>query len=65
MNFSSLTRICADNNPKVVTRIYNWDGKLVEINLCENHRDDPDFDGFIEEHQIPYISSKSSNVVRT
>jgi len=44
-----LKRSCFDSNPKIVTRVYDWDGKRVEIDLCEKHRSDPDFTKFIEE----------------
>ena len=44
-----MKRSCSDDNLKVVTRVYNWDGKRVEIDLCEKHRSDPDFSKFIEE----------------
>lgn len=42
-------RVCSDENPKTVKRIYNWDGKQVEIELCEDHRNDPDFSSFVSE----------------
>lgn len=48
----STKRYCNDNNPKVVTRIYNWDEKIVEINLCEKCRNDPDFVSFISEFHL-------------
>ena len=45
-------RKCADNNPKVVLRRYQWDDKIVEFSLCENHRRDSDFAHFISEEKI-------------
>jgi len=45
-------RKCIDDNPKVVLRKFDWDGKFIEISLCEQHRQDPDFDGFISEISI-------------
>lgn len=46
------SRKCADTNPKIITRIYDWDGKQVEISLCKRHRQDPDFSNFISEKKI-------------
>ncbi len=43
---------CDDNNPKIVKRIYNWDEKLIEISLCKNHLNDPDFAHFESEEKI-------------
>ena len=45
-------RKCNDNNPKIVKRIYQWDLKQVEFSLCEQHKQDPDFAGYISEIQI-------------
>lgn len=45
-------RICADDNPKVVLRKYQWDNTIVEFSLCEQHKNDPDFAGFISEIPI-------------
>lgn len=45
-------RQCDDNNPKTVKRIYNWDGKQVEISLCVQHKEDPDFSHFVKEEVI-------------
>ena len=45
-------RVCADNNPKIVLRKYDWDGKFIEISLCKQHMQDPDFAGFISETSI-------------
>ncbi|MDE1766942.1 MAG: hypothetical protein KGI27_11845 [Thaumarchaeota archaeon] len=55
-----MNRSCADNNPKVVTRIYNWDGKLVEINLCKDHLNDTDFQDFIKEFPLNQIIKKDA-----
>ena len=46
------SRHCKDGNPKTVNRIYNWDGKLIEISLCEQHKQDPDFSHFVSEEKI-------------
>ena len=46
------SRKCADANPKIITRIYDWDGKQVEISLCKQHSHDPDFDHFVMEEKI-------------
>lgn len=48
----NLKRYCSDNNPKIVKRVYNWDGKRVEISLCEQHKEDPDFSHYILEEPI-------------
>ena len=48
---------CFDENPKLVQRIYDWDGKRVEISLCENHMKDPDFQDFVSEYSIQEILS--------
>jgi len=45
-------RKCDDPNPKIVTRYYNWDGKIVEFSLCESHIQDPDFDNFVLEEKL-------------
>jgi hypothetical protein len=42
-------RYCIDDNPKIVRRTYNWDGKEIKIDLCEDHQKDPDFSSFISE----------------
>ena len=42
-------RICADDNPKIVLRRYNWDGEIVEFSLCKEHCQDSDFSNFISE----------------
>ena len=47
-----MNRICADNNPKIVKRVYDWDGKLIQFSLCENHCNDPDFSNFISEEKL-------------
>ena len=44
-----MKRQCADNNPKIILRKYNWDGKIVELSLCKQHIQDPDFSNFISE----------------
>lgn len=51
-------RQCNDNNPKIVKRIYNWDGRQIEISLCESHQKDPDFSHFVSETRI--IDNKAS-----
>ena len=43
------SRVCSDDNPKVVKRTYQWDSQQVEISLCNQHKNDPDFAGFISE----------------
>ncbi len=45
-------RYCNDTNPKVVLRKFDWDGKLIEISLCEQHKEDPDFSHFISEKEL-------------
>jgi len=45
-------RICADDNPKIIKRFYDWDGKQIEISLCIKHCQDPDFSHFISEEKI-------------
>jgi len=45
-------RICADDNPKIVKRIFQWDLKQIEISLCSQHCKDPDFAHFISEEKI-------------
>ena len=45
-------RKCADDNLKIVKRVYDWDGKLIEIDLCKMHLSDPDFQDFVAEYQI-------------
>ncbi len=45
-------RICADDNPKIVLRRYNWDGEIVEFSLCKEHCQDSDFSNFISETPI-------------
>ena len=49
-----MTRECKDGNQKIVNRVYDWDGKLVEILLCEQHKQDPDFSYFVSEKQLEY-----------
>jgi len=46
------SRLCADDNHKIVLRKYDWDGKIVEFLLCEEHCKDPDFSNFILEEKI-------------
>lgn len=50
-----MKRSCADDNPKTVTRVYNWDGRQVLIDLCEDHRKDPDFSNFVSEFRVEGI----------
>ena len=45
-------RSCLDNNPKTVTRTYDWDDKIIQIDLCQQHQQDPDFDHFVLEEKI-------------
>ena len=45
-------RKCADDNPKTVLRRYDWDGKIVKISICNQHKLDPDFAGFVSEIPI-------------
>jgi len=47
-----LNRICLDSNPKIIRRIYDWDGKTVKIDLCESHRLDPDFAHYVKEEEL-------------
>lgn len=47
-----MKRKCFDKNPKIVNRVYNWDGKLVQFFLCESHCKDPDFSNFISEEKL-------------
>jgi len=44
--------ICLDDNPKIVKRIYDWNGKLVQFKLCNIHLQDSDFSGYIFEERI-------------
>lgn len=46
------SRVCNDNNPKIVKRKYDWDGKYIEISLCESHLRDPDFGHFVSEKRL-------------
>jgi len=55
--FFSRRKCCLDDNPKTVTRVYNWDGKEVRIELCEQHRKDPDFAGFVVEYQKEQVAA--------
>lgn len=50
-NLVSNYRCCVDNNQKIVTRVYNWDGREIRIDLCEKHRQDPDFSNFVSEYR--------------
>lgn len=52
-----MRRCCDDSNPKTVIRVYNWDGKEVKIDLCENHRSDPDFANFVAEYRSEEIAA--------
>lgn len=45
-------RQCNDNNPKIVLRKFDWDGKQIEISLCKSHQKDPDFSHFVSEEKI-------------
>ena len=47
-----MKRFCTDDNPKIIRRYYNWDGKIVEFSLCDSHKQDPDFSNFISEDKI-------------
>ena len=47
-----MERSCLDNNPKIVKRIYDWDGKRIEFNLCNSHLTDPDFSGYVKEEKL-------------
>ena len=49
-NFSP--RHCNDDNPKTIKRVYDWDGKFIEISLCKSHLQDSDFSDFISEEKI-------------
>ena len=57
MNATS-SRYCADDNPKIVTRIYDWDGRKIQIDLCKLHCKDPDFSNFISESEVQYRQQK-------
>ena len=46
------SRQCNDTNPKIVLRKYEWDGKYVEISLCEQHCQDPDFTNHVMEKKL-------------
>jgi len=46
------SRQCNDNNPKIVKRKYDWDGKYIEISLCEKHCQDPDFANPVTEMKL-------------
>ncbi len=52
-----MKRSCLDNHPKIVKRVYDWDGKRVEIDLCKIHLSDPDFQDFVVEYQIQEVIS--------
>lgn len=52
-----MKRCCIDENPKTVTRVYNWDGKEVRIDLCEEHCSDPDFANFVAEYRRGEIAA--------
>ena len=52
-----MKRKCNDDNPKIVKRVYDWDGKHVEIDLCKIHRSDPDFDNFVTEYLLHEVIS--------
>ena len=43
---------CLDDNPKIVKRIYDWNGKLVQFKLCNIHLQDPDFANPVMEEKI-------------
>ena len=43
---------CFDNNPKIVKRLYDWNGKLVQFKLCKIHLQDSDFSDYISEEKI-------------
>jgi hypothetical protein len=45
-------RKCDDNNPKVVLRKFDWDGRFIEISLCDQHKQDLDFSHFVKEEKI-------------
>lgn len=47
-----MNRKCLDDNPKIVKRLYDWDGRQVEISLCQSHQQDPDFFHFVSETKI-------------
>lgn len=46
------SRVCADDNPKIVKRKYDWDGRFIEISLCDVHQKDPDFAQYVSEELI-------------
>lgn len=52
-----MKRKCNDDNPKIVKRVYDWDGKRVEIDLCESHQKDPDFQDFVTEYSLQEVIS--------
>ncbi|NQV40192.1 MAG: hypothetical protein HQ505_06595 [Nitrosopumilus sp.] len=52
-----MKRKCNDENTKIVKRIYDWDGKHVEIDLCEIHLSDPDFEYFVTEYSLQEVVS--------
>lgn len=43
---------CFDDNPKIVKRTYDWNGKLIQFKLCNLHLQDSDFTDFISEEKI-------------
>lgn len=47
-----MTRYCLDSNPKTIRRIFDWDGKCMEFELCKNHLEDPDFSGHVKEVKL-------------
>lgn len=47
-----MKRCCTDDNPKIVKRLYDWGDKQIEILLCKQHKEDPDFSHYISEEQI-------------
>jgi len=52
-----MKRKCNDDEPKIVKRVYDWDGKRVEIDLCRNHLSDPDFADFVTEYSLQEVIS--------
>lgn len=47
-----MVKQCVDDNPKIIKRVYSWDGKQIEISLCAQHKEDPDFSHFVKEEVL-------------
>ena len=51
-NIVNQSYTCLDENPKIIQRTYDWNGKTVQFKLCRDHCQDPDFSDYVSEEKL-------------